>query len=200
MPERAPDELPTARLLLRRWRADDHAPLAAINGDPEVMRYIGSGALSRAASDELVGRLEDEWRRCGHGLWAIERRADGRLLGFCGLAVPLFLSQVLPAVEVGWRLARDAWGHGYATEAAQAAVAAGWAIGLRQLIAIVHPDNERSLAVAERLGMRVTGRTRHAASGWEVLVLRLDRPPAPDDGERHRTFTGGGGGRPRAMR
>lgn len=174
---RAPEEIRTDRLLLRRWRAEDREPLAAINADPLVMRHIGSGPLARPDSDELMRRLEEEWDRRGHGLWAVERVEDGELLGFCGLAEPLFLSQVLPAVEVGWRLRNDVWGHGYATEAARAAIAAGWGIGLRQLIAIVHPDNERSLAVAERLGMRVTGRTRHAGTGWEVLVLRLDRPP-----------------------
>lgn len=173
----APSELETPRLRLRQWRAGDRAPFAAINADPEVMRHIGSGVLGRAGSDELLNRLRREWTRNGHGLWALERREDGALLGFCGLAVPGFLPQVLPAVEIGWRLRRDAWGHGYATEAARAALAAGWHdLALAQVISIIHPDNERSMAVAERLGMRVTGRTTHVPTGWEVLVLRVDRP------------------------
>ncbi|MGE4426220.1 MAG: GNAT family N-acetyltransferase [Solirubrobacteraceae bacterium] len=177
MDARAADELRTPRLLLRRWRSPDRGPMAVINADPRVMRHIGSGRLDRAASDALLARLEDEWRRRGHGVWAIERLDDGRLLGFCGLTVPSFLPRLLPAVEIGWRLHRDAWGAGYATEAARAALDWGWGtLGLRQVIALVHPDNDRSLALAERLGMRVTGTTRHAPTGWDVFVLRLDRP------------------------
>ncbi len=176
-PSAAPAEIRTARLLLRPWRAGDRDGLAAINADPRVMRHIGGGVLDRAESDVLWGRLRRDWRDRGFAPWAVERVADGTLLGFCGLAVPTFLPQVLPAVEIGWRLRRDAWGRGYATEAAQAALAAGWtSMGLAQVVAIVHPENERSLALAGRLGMRVTGRTRHAATGWDVLVLRVDRP------------------------
>lgn len=188
---RAPTELRTERLLLRQWRSEDRAPFAAINADPEVMRQIGSGTLDRAGSDALLRRLQGEWRARGHGLWALERVDDGALIGFCGLAEPTFLSQVLPALEIGWRLRQDAWGRGYATEAARAALEVGWgALGLAQVIAIVHPDNDRSLALGERLGMRVTNRIRHAATGWDLLVLRLDRPagaspgssPTRDDG------------------
>lgn len=184
----APSELETPRLRLRQWRAGDRVPFAALNADPEVMRHIGSGALGRAGSDELLNRLRREWTRNGHGLWALERREDDALLGFCGLAVPGFGAGghlLLPAVEIGWRLRRDAWGHGYATEAARAALAAGWRdLGLAQVISIIHPDNERSMAVAERLGMRVTGRTKHAPTGWEVLVLRVDRPEPDTAGSR----------------
>jgi RimJ/RimL family protein N-acetyltransferase len=172
-----PTELRTARLLLRPWRAGDRDGLAAINADARVMRHIGGGVLDRTESDALWGRLRRDWTERGFAPWAVERTTDGALLGFCGLAVPTFLPQVLPAVEIGWRLRRDAWGRGYATEAASAALAAGWAsLGLAQVIAIVHPENRRSLALAGRLGMRVTGRTRHAATGWDVLVLRVDRP------------------------
>jgi len=174
---RAAGELRTSRLTLRRWRAADRAPMATVNADREVMRHIGSGPLDRAASDAQLGRFDAEWRRRGHGIWAVERRDDGRLLGFCGLTVPSFLPRILPAVEIGWRLRRDAWGHGYAAEAATAALDWGWTtLDLRQVVAIVHPENERSLALAGRLGMRVTGTARHVPTGWDVLVLRLDRP------------------------
>lgn len=179
-PRGLPQRLRTTRLLLRQWEPADRATFAAINADAEVMRHIGSGPLDRAESDALWSQLRRDWAERGHAPWAIERVADGRLLGFCGLAIPTFLPQVLPAVEIGWRLDRDAWGHGYATEAALAALDAAWhRMGMAQIIAIVHPDNDRSLALAARLGMRVTNRTRHAPTGWDVLVLRVDRP-APE--------------------
>jgi RimJ/RimL family protein N-acetyltransferase len=182
---RAPPQLRTERLLLRQWRADDREPFAAMNADPEVMRHVGSGTLDDAGSDALRATLAREWEHAGHGLWALERISDGRLLGFCGLAVaPFALARRTgadaagPAVEIGWRLRRDAWGHGYATEAALAALTVAWeALARRQVVCLIHPDNDRSLAVAERLGMRVTGRTTHGPTGWRVLVLRLDRPP-----------------------
>lgn len=175
-----PRELRTERLLLRQWVPDDRTDFAAINADPEVMRHIGSGPLDRAGSDALWSQLRRDWEELGHAPWAIERLDDGALLGFCGLAIPTFLPQVLPAVEIGWRLRRDAWGRGYATEAALAALDAAWhRMGMAQIIAIVHPDNDRSMALAERLGMRVTNRTRHVPTGWDVLVLRVDRPVEP---------------------
>ncbi len=176
-PTGLPPELRTERLLLRQWEPTDRAAFAAINADPTVMRHIGSGPLDRAGSDALWHQLRHDWAERGHAPWAVERVEDGQLLGFCGLAIPSFLPQVLPAVEIGWRLRRDAWGRGYATEAAVAALEAAWhQMGMAQIIAIVHPENERSMALAERLGMRVTNRTRHAPTGWEVLVLRVDRP------------------------
>ncbi|MGX6448025.1 GNAT family N-acetyltransferase [Patulibacter sp. S7RM1-6] len=182
----APRELGTARLRLRGWRAEDAAPLAAMNADPEVMRHIAGGPLGRHASEELRARLRHEWDRAGHGLWALERRADGTFLGFCGLSLPGFARGLTAGtVEVGWRLRREAWGHGYATEAARAALAVAWdALGLDHVVALVTPDNARSLAVAERLGMRVTGRTTHVRTGLPLLVLRADRPAAPGTARR----------------
>jgi RimJ/RimL family protein N-acetyltransferase len=179
---RAPDDAWTARLRLRRWRSDDRTPFAAMNADPEVMRHIATGPLDRAASDAMLERIEDEWTRRGHGLWALERRSGGTLLGFCGLAVPALGIPARgrgPAVEIGWRLRRDAWGHGYATEAARATLDVAWRIGLAEVVCLVHPGNERSLAVAERLGMRVTGTVKQRlrrGPTWEILVLRLRRP------------------------
>lgn len=174
----APRELRTERLLLRGWRAGDAAAFAAMNADPEVMRHIASGPLDRHASEELRARLAHEWARAGHGLWALERRDDGALLGFCGLALPGFARGLAAGtVEVGWRLRRDAWGRGYATEAARAALDVAWrALDLAHVVSLVHPDNARSLAVCERLGMRVVGRTTHVGTGWSLLVLRADRP------------------------
>lgn len=165
----------TDRLLLRRWRPGDREPFAAINADPEVMRFIGTGAvLGRGLSDDLVARFEREWEERGFGLWAVSVRDDPeeRLLGFCGLTVPMFLPSVLPAVEVGWRLAREAWGRGYATEAARAAVAFGFAEGVaEEILAIVDPGNERSLRVCAKLGMTARPDRTHPATRRRVRVL-----------------------------
>jgi RimJ/RimL family protein N-acetyltransferase len=169
----------TERLVLRRWSDEDAPALAAINADPEVMRYIGAGRpLGRALSDELLTRFEREWDERGFGLWAVEEAdTPGRLVGFCGLTVPMFLPEVLPAVEVGWRLAPDAWGRGIATEAARAALAFGFGdLGMREIIAIVHPANARSLRVCEKLGM-ARGRDRlHPGTRDRLAVFELRAP------------------------
>lgn len=164
----------TERLVLRRWRPGDAVPLAAINGDPRVMRYIGRGAtLGRALSDEQLVRFEREWDERGYGIWAVEERErPGVLVGFCGLTVPMFLPAVLPAVEVGWRLAVDAWGRGIATEAARVALAFGFEeIGMREIVAIVHPANERSLRVAAKLGMTDRPDRVRGDTGQRLRVL-----------------------------
>jgi len=167
----------TDRLVLRRWRAEDREPFAAINADPEVMRFIGTGALlGRGLSDDLVVRFEREWEERGFGLWALSARddADERLLGFCGLTVPMFLPSVLPAVEVGWRLARDAWGRGYATEAAAAALAFGFEEhAIEEILAIVDPENERSLRVCAKLGLSARPDRTHPATRRRVRVLGI---------------------------
>jgi RimJ/RimL family protein N-acetyltransferase len=166
----------TERLVLRRWRATDAAALAAINADPEVMRFIGRGAvLGRGLSDDLLARFEREWRERGFGLWAVvERTAPDQLLGFCGLTVPMFLPDVLPAVEVGWRLARSAWGRGVATEAARAALAFGFEEhGMHEIVAIINPGNVRSLRVAEKLGMTPRPDRFHTGANQRVRVLGI---------------------------
>ncbi len=122
----SPSQLRTARLLLRAWRETDHAPFAALNADPMVMEYFPD-RLTRAESDDLIARIEAGFATHGYGLWAVEVRATGEFVGFTGLAVPSFAAHFTPAVEVGWRLARSAWGNGYATEAALAAIVFGFA-------------------------------------------------------------------------
>ena len=167
--------LDTPRLVLRGWSQDDRGAFAAMNADACVMRYVGDGRpLDQAGSDVLLEHVEAHWGEHGFGLWAVQAAGEpGELLGFCGLAIPSFLPEVLPAVEVGWRLRRDAWGSGYATEAAQAALAWGWdELGLEQVIAIVDPRNDASLRVAEKLGM-TRGRDRvHPLTGARLAVLR----------------------------
>lgn len=163
--------LETARLHLRRWRAEDAEPFAALNADPEVMRFIGAGGtLSRTDSDGLLMRFEREWDERGFSLWAVED--DRGFAGFCGLTHPLFLTELLPAVEVGWRLCRDRWGRGLATEAAQAAIDWGFAeLELGEVLAIVDPANHRSLRVAAKLGMTPRRDRLHPVTRQRVRVL-----------------------------
>ena len=146
-------ELATERLLLRGWRDGDRAAFATMNADPVVMQHFPA-PLGRVASDLLVDGILRGWVERGYGLWAVERIADGRFLGFTGLSSPSFEAHFTPAVAVGWRLARDAWGSGYATEAAEAAVGFGFeVIGLEEIVSFTVPANLRSRRVMERIGM-----------------------------------------------
>jgi ribosomal-protein-alanine N-acetyltransferase len=110
--------------------------------------------LTRRESDELVEKVEAGFEANGFGLWAVEVRATGEFVGFTGLDVPGFEAHFTPTVEVGWRLARSAWGNGYATEAARGALAFGFEeVGLKEIVSFTTPSNRRSRAVMERLGM-----------------------------------------------
>lgn len=143
----------TERLLLRGWQAADLQPFAAINADPPVTEFLPK-SLTHEESDALVERILAGWADEGFGLWAVERIEDGALLGLTGLARPRFEAHFTPAVEVGWRLAAHAWGHGYATEAAEAALTFGFAeVGLDEIVSFTVPANARSRAVMKRIGM-----------------------------------------------
>ena len=146
-------QLTSARLLLRRWRESDRAPFAALSDDPEVMRYMPSPPTA-LPSDELIESFQAHAREHGFAPWALALRDSGELIGFAGLDVVSFPAAFTPAVEVSWRLGRAAWGHGYATEAARAAIAYGFCeLGLEQLVAQTSAINERSRAVMRRLCM-----------------------------------------------
>lgn len=142
----------TERLILRSWRQADVEPFHAMGRDPEVMRFLGSLASrddAQAAHDRMVACQEE------HGLcfWAVERRADAAFIGFCGLKPGK--PPIEGEVEIGWRLARDAWGQGYAREAAAASLAWGWARrNVASIVAMTVPANVRSWGLMERLGMR----------------------------------------------
>ena len=141
------------RLRLRRWRPEDRAPFAALNADPEVMEHFPA-RLTRAESDALADRIDAGFAEHGFGLWAVEVRATGQFIGFTGLSVPSFDAHFTPAVEVGWRLARPAWGHGYASEAARRALAEGFTTyGLAEVVSFTSVTNVRSQAVMRRIGM-----------------------------------------------
>ena len=145
--------LTTDRLLLRHWRDEDRAPFAAINADPRVMEHFPA-PLSRLESDALIDEFERRFDPRGFGLWALERRDTGEFIGFTGLAAVPWTAHFTPAIEVGWRLAPEAWGHGYATEAAREALRFGFEdAGLDEIVSFTVPANVRSRAVMDRLGM-----------------------------------------------
>jgi len=139
--------------VLRRWRDADREPFAALNADPEVMEHFPA-RLTREQSDEMIDRLEALFDAQGFGLWAVEVAATGEFIGFTGLNRVPFQAPFSPAVEIGWRLSRQAWGHGYATEAARAVLAFGFeTAGLDEIVSFTATTNLRSQAVMRRLGM-----------------------------------------------
>jgi RimJ/RimL family protein N-acetyltransferase len=145
--------LRTERLLLRGFRPADRAAFAELNADPEVMSHFPS-TLTAAESDALVDRIEVHWRRHGFGLWAVERGTGGDFIGFVGLTVTAFSAPFTPCVEIGWRLSRAAWGSGYATEGASAALRFGFVDrSLEEIVSFTVGTNARSRRVMERLGM-----------------------------------------------
>ena len=146
-------ELRTERLLLRGWRESDREPFAALNADPDVVEFL-SGAMTRRESDAMVERIEASWATKGYGLWAVQVVGGPEFIGYVGLWDAVFEAPFTPAVEVGWRLARSAWGHGYASEAARAALAyAHGTLGLPEVLSFTAATNLRSRAVMDRIGM-----------------------------------------------
>lgn len=157
-PMHLPEHLHTARLLLRRWRAADRAPFAALNADPVVMEHLPA-ALSRDESDAFAERIERHFAERGFGLWAVEPVGEAPFAGYVGLSVPRFqppfAHRAEPLVEIAWRLDARHWHRGFATEAARACVAFAFEhLGLDELVSFTVPRNLRSRRVMERLGMR----------------------------------------------
>jgi len=161
----------TERLVLRGWCDDDRDAFAAMNADPEVMRYFHD-TLTREQSDAMVDRMRAVLESQGWGLWAIERQDTGELIGFTGLAVPSYDLPFNPCVEVGWRLARSSWGRGFATEAAREALRVGVdELGLSEVVSLTSVPNTRSRAVMERIGM-----TRDPGGDFEHPAVPLGHP------------------------
>lgn len=145
----------TPRLVLRGWRDEDTAGLAAMNRDPEVMRYIGDGSLAddaRTAADAAAYRRM--WDDRGIGRFVVVLRDTGEFAGFVGMAVPDDLPEIMPAVEIGWRFGRAYWGRGLATEAARVAMDFAFGAGLDRLVSVHVVGNDASARVMRRLGMR----------------------------------------------
>src|SRR5262245_31172222 len=142
-----PDELRTERLLLRRWHSEDRAPFAAMNADPRVREHFPS-LQTREESDATVDRIEEHFAEHGFGWWAVEIPGVTPFVGFIGLSHPRFEAHFTPCVEIGWRLAAECWGQGYATEGARAALDFGFdVLGLDEIVSMTVPANVRSRRV-----------------------------------------------------
>jgi RimJ/RimL family protein N-acetyltransferase len=168
----------TERLILRRWRETDVVPLSAINADPEVMRWIGDGTTrSQEQTRASIGAWQRAWDERGFGLFAVEVRATGELAGLTGLAVPDFLPEVLPAVEIGWRFGRQFWSQGLGTEAARAALRFGLVDrDLDRIISIIQVGNGGSERIAQKLGMTLERETIDPNCARPVRVYDISKP------------------------
>ncbi|MFE8956405.1 GNAT family N-acetyltransferase [Streptomyces althioticus] len=169
-------EIRTPRLLLRSWHHDDLAPMADINADPRVMRWVDDGSV-RDLDDtaEEIERWEEEWDEEGFGLFAVELLASGELMGSTGLSVPEFLPEVMPAVAISWRLGSQFWGQGYASEAAHATLE--FALqdrGVDRVISISRVGDTASENVIRKLGMVPERETVHPVYGCPLRVHAID--------------------------
>jgi RimJ/RimL family protein N-acetyltransferase len=171
--EDRPAQLRTERLLMRRWRESDLEPFAIMNADPVAMEHFPN-TLTRAESDGFAEWIERQLDRDGYGLWAVEIPGEAPFVGFVGICPAGAELPFAPATEVGWRLAREHWGRGIATEAARAALAFGFQeLALEEIVAITATSNVRSQRVMERLGMR-----RDAAGDFEHPKVPAGHPLA----------------------
>ena len=165
-------EVLTPRLRLRAFTLADLDAYAAICADEEVMRYIGTGGpVGRDVAWRHLALFNGEWTLQGSGMWGVERRSDGAFIGRVGFLNPVGW----PARELGWTLARAAWGQGYAFEASAAARRFGRAeLGVTDLISLIRQANQRSIALAQRLGAHDEGPIDFLGS--QALLFR--HPPA----------------------
>jgi RimJ/RimL family protein N-acetyltransferase len=169
---------------MRRWRDSDREPFAAMNADPEVMRYFPA-TMRPSESEALIARFEERFESQGYGIWVLELADSGEFVGYTGLNP---MPDGVPGsggMEVGWRLKRTAWGHGYATEAARAAVEVGFdGAGLGELWSITAVLNTPSQAVMRRIGMSLHGHLEHPKLAADSPLRRhvayhLVRPARP---------------------
>ena len=167
--------LETDRLILRMFREDDLEPYAKICADPDVMRYLGDGKpLSRGDAWRQMAMILGHWRLRGYGLWAVEEKATGNLIGRIGHFNP----EGWPGFELGWVLGKPYWGRGYATEGARRALDYAFTeLDRDHVISLIYPANAASIRVAERIGETLEGRT--PLFGHEVLVYGMKRPQRP---------------------
>ena len=170
----------TARLDLRPLRAEHRSGLAPVFAKPEVWQYPLGRGFTRSETEAFLDRQVHSWATRGFGLWLAVERSTNRAVGFVGLSVPTFLAEILPAVEVGWRLDPDAWGKGYATEGARAALDEAFTtLGLAEVCSIVQTENIASMRVAERAGLRQVRTIEVAATeqrgALEAVLLAITR-------------------------
>jgi RimJ/RimL family protein N-acetyltransferase len=163
--------LETERLCLRSFAESDLDEYARICADPEVMRYLGGKTFSRYEAWNHMAAILGHWRLRGYGMWAVQEKSSGALLGRIGFYNP----EGWPGFELGWVLGRSYWGRGFATEGARAALEYGLSV-LRQphVISLIRPENKASIRVAERLGESLEGKT--PLLGNEVFVYGISRP------------------------
>jgi len=147
-------ELVTSRLRLRQWRESDRETFAAMNADPAVMEFFPS-PLSRQSSDASIDLWQSQFSAQGWSNWAVEVLESGQFVGFVGLSISRRVLPFSPCVEVGWRLTKSSWGHGFATEGGRAALQVAFEqIGLSEVVSFTTLGNLRSRAVMARLGLR----------------------------------------------
>lgn len=164
----------TERLLLRRFRDEDRDTFAEMNDDTRVMEHFVTH-MNREQSDAFVDRIEERFDERGYSLWAVEVVGRDPFIGFVGLWDAEFDAPFTPAVEVGWRLKPSAWGHGYATEAANVAIDDGFRrVGIEEIVSFTAVGNRRSIAVMERLGM-----VRDPEGGFDHPTVPPGHPVRP---------------------
>jgi RimJ/RimL family protein N-acetyltransferase len=165
-------ELETERLKLRMWRESDLDDYAAMCADPLVMQYLSPGKVfTRAEAWRSMAFFVGHWQMRGYGHWAVEEKSSGRMIGRIGFLNP----EGWPGFEIGWTLARHAWGKGYATEGGGRALEYAFQeLDRRHVISLIHPGNVPSMKVAERLGETREGMAR--VGEWDVVVYGIDRP------------------------
>lgn len=141
------------RLILRPWQEEDLAPFARMNADPIVMEYFPC-CLSQQESDELAKRIQNHFKKYGFGFWAVEIPKVTKFAGFIGLSIPAFEAHFTPCVEIGWRLKKEYWGQGYATEGAKVSLEFGFKqLHLKEIVSLTAIQNLRSRRVMEKIGM-----------------------------------------------
>jgi RimJ/RimL family protein N-acetyltransferase len=161
----------TDRLILRPFSQADFDTYAAIHSDPEVTRYLTGSPMARWEAWRSMAMFVGHWQLRGYGVWAVEEKSTGAFVGRAGLHNP----EGWPGPEVGWTLARSAWGRGYATEAGRAAMTYAFdVLGWDHIISVIHPDNARSIRVAERLGLSFE-RDAEVLNGIKIVVYGRDR-------------------------
>jgi RimJ/RimL family protein N-acetyltransferase len=148
-------DVTTDRLDLRRFRSDDLDELATVFANREVWQFPYGRSFSRDETASFLETQIGEWEDCGFGCWVARERAWERVIGYVGISVPMFLPEILPAVEVGWRFDPAVWGKGFASEGARAALEESFTtLGLGEICSVPQADNPASSRVCERIGMR----------------------------------------------
>lgn len=167
-------QLETERLILRRWQDADLEPFSAITANREVRRYYPS-TLTQDETKSLIERIESHFEKEGFGLWALELKSTGQLIGYTGLQKPNIEAHFMPCIEIGWQLCRKHWGKGYAPEAARKVLEDGFVrLALEEIVSFTAAVNQKSIRVMEKLGMQ-----RNPADDYEHPMLPTEHPLKP---------------------